>query len=236
MGKYIVIGASGDIGKQIVLDLLENNHEVIAHFYSSHREQLQTFFKDKPVTLVQFDLSQPLIHSPFEDWMVSHLDGLIYAAGTAHFSAVQDITTDAMDTQFQIHFANLVKLTQFTLSGLLQGASGRIVVISSIWGETGSAMESLYSGMKAAQIGYIKSIAKELALTGVTANVIAPGIVNGKMTLQLDAQDVTSVLAEVPQQRLIEPKEVSHVVRYLLGDLAQSITGTVHRINGGWYI
>lgn len=236
MGKYLVIGASGDIGRQITKDLLHNNHEVIAHYYSTDIKELEHEFRGLPISFVQFDLSKPLLESPLERWITSFLDGLIYAAGTAYFAPIQDITHEAMDAQYHIHFSNLVKLTQFTLEGLKQNQHGRIVVISSIWGETGSATESIYSGMKAAQIGYIKSIAKELALTNITANIITPGVVSGKMTLSLGSQEVAHLLKQLPQRQLVQPEQVSHAVQYLLSDLAQSTTGAVHRVNGGWYI
>lgn len=236
MGKYLVVGASGDIGKQITRDLLKQGHEVIAHYYASDVDDLMTQFEGESISFVRFDLSQPLMMTPLDGWMTSHLDGMIYAAGTTYFSPIQDVTTEEMDAQYQINFANLVKLTQFVLSGLLQTKHGRIVVISSIWGETGSATESIYSGMKAAQIGYIKSIAKELAMTQITANIVTPGIVSGKMTLQLKENEIQDLLCQLPQQRLISPKEVSHTVMYLLDELSQSITGTIHRVNGGWYI
>ncbi|MCU7556507.1 elongation factor P 5-aminopentanone reductase [Macrococcus capreoli] len=236
MGKYIVIGASGDIGKQITWDLLNAGHEVIAHYYSANKSALQQEFLNQSVTFIQFDLSQPIECSPFEPWMTSHLNGLIYAAGTSYFAPLTDITQNAMEKQFNMHFSNLVKITQFVQGGLLQNAHGRIVVISSIWGETGSATESIYSGMKAAQIGFIQSIAKEFSMTSITANVVTPGIVNGKMTLQLNEDDIQQIVAQLPQQRLILPKEVSRAVLYLLDDLSQSVTGTVLRVNGGWYI
>ncbi|WP_414049498.1 elongation factor P 5-aminopentanone reductase [Macrococcus animalis] len=236
MGKYLVIGASGDIGKQITHDLLNKGHEVIAHYYQSDVTSLIETFKDETISFVRFDLSQPIESTFLDEWMTNHLDGMIYAAGTSYFAPIQEVTHESMDAQYQIHFANLVRLTQYVLSGLLQKKHGRIIVISSIWGETGSATESIYSGMKAAQIGYIKSIAKELAMTNITANVVTPGIVSGKMTLQLHNDEIQDIISQLPQQRLISTEEISHAVMYLLDDLSQSITGTVHSVNGGWYI
>lgn len=236
MGKYLVIGGSGDIGSQIVNDLLSKGHEVILHYFSADRAHLQNKYKNQAVSFVRIDLSQGIETNPFDEWMTSYLDGLIYAAGTSYFASIQDIESKEIQRQYNIHFYNLVKIVQFTQSGLLQNNNGRIIVISSIWGETGSSTESIYSGMKAAQIGFIKSIAKELSQTKITANIITPGIVNGKMTLQLHADEVKDLLEHLPQHRLIEPVEVSHVVQYLLDVNAQSITGTVNRVNGGWYI
>lgn len=236
MGKYLVIGASGDIGKQITHDLLFKGHEVIAHYNNTDITALQNEFQNEAISFVQFDLSKPLYENPLQDWMTSYLDGMIYTAGTAYYAPIQEVTTEAMNAQYHIHFSNLVKLTQFVLSGMQNNEYGRIVVISSIWGETGSATESIYSGMKAAQIGFIKSMAKELIQTNITANVVTPGVVNGKMTLQLNEEDIQLLLSQLPQQRLISPKEISHTVLYLLDELSQSITGTVQSVNGGWYI
>ncbi|WP_414046571.1 elongation factor P 5-aminopentanone reductase [Macrococcus equi] len=236
MGKYLIIGASGDIGTQITRDLLDQGHEVIAHYFHSDINNLMNRYKNYPISFVRFDLSEMMTISPFDDWMISHLDGLIYAAGTAHFASIQDITDSDINAQYHIHLANLIKVTQWVLPGLLQNQWGRIVVISSIWGETGSATESVYSAMKAGQIGFIKSIAKELALTNVTANIVAPGIVSGKMTLQLDEDAIQSLISQLPQKRLVQASEVSHAVLHLLDEFSQSVTGTVYRVNGGWLI
>ena len=128
-----------------------------------------------------------------------------------------------------------MKCVQYTSNGLLQGNNGRIIVISSIWGETGSSMESIYSGFKAAQIGFIKSIAKEYAQTNITANIIAPGLVTGRMTDALE-DDVESIIEQIPQKKCVQPVEISHFVRALLHQYSHTTTGTVIRINGGWYI
>lgn len=235
MGKYIVIGASGDIGRQITHDLLDNGHEVIAQYFNTSLSDLQASFKDRAVSFLKLDLCKPLLQNPFEPWMINHVDGLIYAAGRSYFAELKDVSNEAIDEQYHIHFFNLIKCVQYTSSGLLQGSRGRIVVISSIWGETGSSIESVYSGFKAAQIGFIKSIAKEYAQTNVTANIIAPGIVEGRMTEALGS-DVTAVIEQIPQQTLVKPYEISFAVLQLLDMHAQSVTGTVMRINGGWYI
>jgi len=235
MGKYMVIGASGDIGSQITRDLLLDGHEVIAQYFSADIRGLKEQFSGQAISFLHLDLSVPLQKNPFETWMTAHLDGLIYVAGKSYFSELRDVTDDKIHEQYAIHFFNLVKCVQYTSNGLLQGNNGRIIVISSIWGETGSSMESIYSGFKAAQIGFIKSIAKEYAQTNITANIIAPGLVAGKMTDAL-GDDVQDIIEQIPQRKCVQPVEISHCVRALLHQYAHTTTGTVIRVNGGWYI
>jgi len=119
---------------------------------------------------------------------------------------------------------------------LRKSTNGRIIVISSIWGETGASMETIYSAMKSAQIGFVKALSQELALTNVTVNAIAPGFVSGRMAKAFSDEEKAVILSELPQQRMIAPQEVAHVCAYLCHPNAKSITGTVQKVNGGWYI
>ena len=93
----------------------------------------------------------------------------------------------------------------------------------------------MYSAFKGAQETLVKSLAKELAPSNITVNAVAPGVVRGKMTLKLNESDISMMLEDLPQGRLIEPEEVASAVEYLRSDKARSITGEVLKINGGWY-
>ena len=93
---------------------------------------------------------------------------------------------------------------------LRQSNNGRIIVISSIWGETGASLETIYSAMKSAQIGFVKALSQKLA-TSVTVNAITPGMVKGKMSDVWSKDELSNIVAELPQQqRMIDPSEVAH--------------------------
>lgn len=225
MSKYIVIGASGDIGRAIVEMLRDDGHEVIAHYYSRRPDDTTG------VQYFQADLS-----TDYQLPQMGQVDGLIYAAGTAHYELFQYETDAEIDAQYHIHVKQLMKSVQNILPGMIRQRSGRIIVISSIWGETGASMEVIYSTMKAAQLGFVKALAKEVALSNITVNAISPGIVNGRMTEQFNDADVSAILEEIPQGELIEPKEIAAMVQFLLKEEAKHITGQVLRINAGWLI
>ncbi|TDL97786.1 SDR family NAD(P)-dependent oxidoreductase [Macrococcus brunensis] len=228
MANYLVTGGSGDIGRAIVTDLLEAGHSVVCQYFKADIEILKETMSGD-VTFWQCDLTKLKTKPTFIDT----LDGLIYAAGTESFGLVQDFTEEQIDQQYHVHLKGLIQLVQWMVPVLCQKQYGRIVVISSIWGETGASMESVYSAMKAGQIGFVKSMAKELALSGVTVNAITPGVVRGRMTDQLD-EDL--ILEDIPQGELVEVDEVAYLVSYLLHKRAQHMTGQVLRLNAGWLI
>lgn len=225
MRKYIVFGASGDIGREIVSRLTAEGNEVIAHYHTNHPPEMEH------VDYFQADLTTSGTIPP-----LGHVDGIIYAAGTAQYELFQLEDEASIDQQYQIHVKSLMTAVQQVLPHMIQQQFGRIIVISSIWGETGASMEVVYSTMKAAQLGFVKALAKEVALSNITVNAIAPGIVRGRMTDRFNDEELADILEEIPQGELVEPREVAAMVQFLLQEEAKHITGQVLRVNAGWLI
>lgn len=232
--KALVVGGSGTIGRAIVHDLLSRGYEVILTYHTASREQLAATYEGQPVQLLQLDVSQQMDMERLA--FIQNLDALIYVSGKSLFGMLQDMTDAQIDETYRINVYNLIKLSQHFVGQLMARPHGRIIAISSIWGEAGASFETVYSAMKAAQIGFIKALSQELAMTNVTVNAVAPGAVAGTMSDQLSDEDLATLLESLPQNRLVQPEEVAHVVGHLLSPLSQSITGTVQRINGGWYV
>lgn len=149
---------------------------------------------------------------------------------------LQDMSDEDIDYSYALHVRQFIRLSRYFVDTLRKSNNGRIIVISSIWGETGASMESIYSAMKSAQIGFVKALSQELALTSVTVNAIAPGFVSGNMSNAWSKEEMESIVVELPQNRMIEPYEVAHVCAYLCHPMSRSITGTVQKVNGGWYL
>lgn len=233
MAKSLIIGGSGDIGLSIVDECLERGNEVILHYNNADIETLKMRYKHQPVSFLKLDLTEKITFRELDD--INHIDHLIYVAGQSLFGAIQDMSDEDIDGQYLINVYNLIKVVQGLVDRIRQSNNGRIIVISSIWGETGASYETIYSTMKAAQLGFVKSLAKELALTSITVNAITPGVVHGKMTNELDELTQIQLKEDIPQNRFVTTKEISSCVAYLLNPLSQSVTGQVLRINGGWY-
>ena len=111
---------------------------------------------------------------------------------------------------------------------------GRIINITSITGESGSAGQAPYVAAKAAIIGLTKTLAKEYATRGITANAVSPGFIETDMTANdLPAERRALLLKEIPLGRVGKPEDVAAAVAFLAGPGGAYITGQVLRVNGG---
>lgn len=233
--RALVLGGSGTIGTAIVERLLEEGNEVIIQYFQSDLKALQDKYKGEAVEFIQADLTQNIdLETTFAH--IKYLDCLIYSSGTALYGLLQDMSDIDIDLSYNIHVKQLIRCCRYFIDLIRQSEFGRIIVISSIWGETGASMETIYSAMKSAQIGFVKALSQELAMTNVTVNAITPGFVSGNMSQVFNSDELKAILAELPQQRMINPCEIAHTCAYLWNPLAKSITGTVQKVNGAWYI
>ena len=127
-------------------------------------------------------------------------------------------------------------MTQAVVGSMLKARWGRIINISSVVGETGQAGQANYAASKAGLIGLTKSLARELASRGITANVVAPGYIQTAMTEVLDEKQRESMLTQIPLGRPGTDQDIANAVRFLASDEAAYITGHVHDVNGGMYM
>ena len=227
MSNVVLVGATGDIGKCIHECL---KHENIITFSNRNTPELNS-------THHYLDLSQPFSERELSQCFrgVDAVDTLIFTPGEALFELIQDTTLEQVDGQYNVSVRALITFIKVLLPKLRESERASIIVISSVWGTYGASMESIYSTFKGAQETLVKSLAKELAPSNITVNAVAPGVVRGKMTLKLSEEDIAMMLEDLPQGRLIEPREVASAAEYLLSENARSITGEVLKINGGWY-
>ncbi|EHJ07727.1 elongation factor P 5-aminopentanone reductase [Staphylococcus simiae] len=233
--KALVIGGSGSIGSAIVKRLLQDGYEVYLHYCHADIVQLEAQYRGERIHFIQADLSQPLdLDATFN--VIEELDCLIYTSGQALYGMLQDMTDDQINNSYQLNVLQLIRMCRYFVDQLRQSQNGRIIVISSIWGETGASMETIYSAMKSAQLGFVKALSQELALTTVTVNAITPGFVAGNMAQHWDETELTSIITDLPQQRMVLPSEIAHTCAYLYHYQAKSITGTIQKVNGGWYL
>ena len=165
-----------------------------------------------------------------------HVDILINNAGISHFSLIQDINfgtwKDVINTNLNSVFLN----SKRAIPNMISKQYGVIINMSSIWGEIGASMETLYSASKGAINTFTKAMAKELAPSGIRVNAIAPGIVDTDMMRNdFSESELLDLKKEVDTNRFAKPEEIAGLVRYLISDEASYITGDIIHINGGFY-
>ena len=116
---------------------------------------------------------------------------------------------------------------------MMRGRFGRIVNIGSVTGVVGNAGQTNYAAAKAGLIGFTKSLAKELAPKGVTANVLAPGFIATEMVERLPKEYRDEAAKSIPVRRFGEAAEIAHAAAYLTDDGASYVTGQVLIVDGG---
>lgn len=122
---------------------------------------------------------------------------------------------------------------QKVLPKMISHRYGRIINISSIWGEVGCANESLYSLTKGAINNLTKSLSKELGPSGITVNAIAPGIVPSKMNDCFSSEEMKALKKEIPLQRFSKSIEIAQTALHLVHSNSEYITGQIITIDGG---
>jgi 2-hydroxycyclohexanecarboxyl-CoA dehydrogenase len=141
------------------------------------------------------------------------------------------------DRVIEINFKGCLHTTSELLPGMLERGYGRIVNIASDAARVGSSMESVYAGAKGAVIAFTKTIAREAARAGVTANAVCPGPTRTPMLDRMAAEGgeklVDALVRAVPMRRLAEPEDIAASVAFLASDRASFITGQTLSVSGG---
>lgn len=236
-GNVLIIGASGDIGSAIAIKLGQEGYQLLLHYNQNKekinniRAQLQT---ELILSEIQADLSDDQDIKRFITDIVFKVDHLIFASGNAYYGLLQDTSEEIMDKMLSVHVKAPMLISKFLLPAMIQQNSGSIVVISSIWGNVGASNEVVYSTVKGAQNSFVKSLSKEIAVSGVSVNAVSPGFIDTKMNKQLSKEEKEMTLQDIPLKRAGEPSEIAHLVSFLIDQPSRSIHGQVIGIDGAW--
>ena len=165
----------------------------------------------------------------------SRVDILVNNAGIARDQLLLRMKRDEWDDVIATNLTAAFALTQAVLKPMLRQRAGRIIAISSIVGQSGNAGQANYAASKAGLIGFIKAVALEVASRGITANVVAPGLIETDMTRAVTEEARAEWASKIPLGRLGTPADIASAVCFLASDEASYITGHVLAVNGGMY-
>ncbi|MBD5094077.1 MAG: 3-oxoacyl-ACP reductase FabG [Subdoligranulum sp.] len=163
-------------------------------------------------------------------------DILVNNAGVAWQKLFTDVTAAEWDAMFGVCVKGAFHCCQAVLPHMIRQKWGRIINVSSMWGQVGASCEAPYSAAKAALIGLTKALAKEEGPSGITVNCVAPGVIDTEMMAAFSAGDKAVLAEETPLGRLGTPEDVAAAVAFLASEAGSFFTGQVLCPNGGFVV
>jgi 3-oxoacyl-[acyl-carrier protein] reductase len=178
------------------------------------------------------DVSDPAICAAIVE-RHGFFDVLVNNAGAALYGLLQDATPQEISETLNANLLTAIHMSRAVLPAMISRKRGVIINITSTHGITGAACEAVYSAAKAGVIGFTKSLAKELAPSGIRVNAIAPGIFDTRMLEHFSEEEKNALRESVPMGRFGEPHEVGDLAVFLASERASYITGQVIAVDGG---
>ena len=235
----IVTGASQGIGKIIAFELAKSGAHVAC--ISRNKKAIESIVEEItinggqassfPCDISDSDTLSEIITEIIKE--NSRIDILVNNAGITKDSLLMRMSIEQWDDVINTNLKGAFHCTKAVVRYMMKNKFGRIINITSIVGLTGNAGQANYAASKAGLIGMTKSIAKEVASRGITANCIAPGWIETSMTDKLSGEVKNEFLSHIPVGRIGSPDDIANAVIFLASDEAGYITGQTITVDGG---
>ena len=248
----IVTGSTSGIGNAIAVALAEAGANIVVNGLGTEAENAAAIAKvAKAGTRVAFNPANMLRHNQIADMVAQAekdfgaVDIIVNNAGIQHVSPVEEFPIEKWDAIIGINLSSAFHMTRAVVPGMKQRRWGRIINLCSAHSLVASPFKTAYVAAKHGLAGFTKTVALELAETGITCNAISPGfvwtpLVEGQLPDLARSKGITvdeakrMAISSQPNKRFITPEEVGALAAFLAGEAAASITGANYSIDGGW--
>jgi len=241
MKTAIITGASRGIGAEITRLFAENGYNVVLNYNHSEKEALllESELNKKGFSVLAvkanvsiFSEAQKLVEATVKAF--GTVDVLVNNAGVSQIKILIDTSEEDYQNIFDINIKSVINMCKIVAPIMTSERNGKIINISSIWGQIGASCESLYSASKAAVIGFSKALSKELGPSNINVNVVAPGYIETEMNASIDEKTKETIVNETSLCRLGTTRDIAEMVFFLASDRSSFVTGQVIGVNGGW--
>lgn len=241
MKKTVLItGASRGIGAETARTFAQAGYAVAVNYHRSESAALALVAEltagGHTAMAVQADVSDPLQVQSMVDNVLEkncQLDILVCNAGISWTGLCAEMGAGEWRRVFGVNVDGVFHCCKAALPHFIHNKAGRIITLSSMWGQVGASCEVAYSAAKAAVIGFTKALAKEVGPSGITVNCVAPGVIDTEMNAHLSPEDLDALREETPLERIGTARDVAESILFLASERANFLTGQVICPNGG---
>lgn len=237
----LVTGSAKGIGREICLQLAKNGYDIIAHYNKSENKANELKEEILKIGTNCITIKADLTIMTDVDNMFSliaqtykKIDILVNNAGISLEKMLIDCSYEEIQNVISTNLSSMIYVTKLAVNNMLKYNEGKIINISSVWGECGASCESVYSASKGGMIAFTKAMAKELSYQNITVNCICPGAIETDMMKNFSEEDRKAIMEEIPLQKIGTPKDVADAVLFLIN--SNYITGATIDVNGGLLI
>lgn len=235
--RALITGASRGIGRAIAVEFARAGYDLTL-ICINNIDSLDKLAMDLSATYhvsceaYQTDVSDPnAVRELFTK--ITPPNVLINNAGISYVGLITDMSDEDWSNTISTNLSSAFYLSRAAIPHMLSDFSGKIINISSVWGECGSSMEVAYSASKGGLDAFTKALAKELAPSGISVNAVACGLIDTEMNSHLSDEELSDVVAGIPADRIGRPSEVASVV-LSLANSTNYLTGQIIKVDGGW--
>lgn len=236
MKTVLITGASRGIGRCMAINLSKKGYTVIANFNKSEEQALE-LQREYNIDIFKADITKreeikKMVKYCTEKY--GKIDVLINNAGISQIKLFTEISDDDWNNIINTNLTSVFLVSQEVTRNMIQNQSGCIINISSMWGDVGASCETHYSSSKAGVNGLTKAMAKELGLSNIRVNAIAPGVIDTDMNKNLSDETINMLKENIPLNKIGKPEDISKCAEWLIED--NYTTGQIIAVNGGFVI
>lgn len=240
MKTAVVTGGARGIGEAVCERLCRDGYSVAVNWLHSEEKAVALVKKLTDSGFDAFAVKGDVSKSSDADTLISaaverngRLDVLVNNAGIAVRSFFGETTDEQWRRVTDINLTGAFNCARAASKQMLHQKSGRIINISSMWGQTGASCEVAYSASKAGVIGLTKALAKELAPSGITVNCVCPGVIDTDMMASFSQDDRRLIAEDIPLGRFGTPDDIANAVAFFADERSAFVTGQILGVNGG---
>ena len=235
--KALITGASRGIGKAIAIEFAQKGYDIYVTCKNSFAElqqlcsELEAIYNIEATPFLADAGDAESVDKMFAT--IKDVDVVVNNAGISYIGLLTDMSVEEWNQVMNTNLNSLFYICRHAVPLMVRKQSGKIINISSVWGNVGASMEVAYSAAKGGMNSFTKALAKELAPSNIQVNAIACGVIDTQMNRCFSEEEREALREEIPADRFGKPEEVAELVLQL-AEGNDYLTGQIITLDGGW--